>query len=131
MKKILFFTLYDNICLSTRSFGYSLSKKIISLIKRVYDIPVIGGGWGPTLEPAKFLEFCDYVCFGEGEAAISQISRKLSNDENDIHTVDNLFFRRNGTIIKNRTAHPLCNADLKQLPLYLGWYLLRVPRSKK
>lgn len=106
----------DLICLSTRSFGYCLSKKIISRMKRMYDIPVIGGGWGPTLEPAKFLEFCDYVCFGEGEAAISQISRKLRNDEKDIHTADNLFFRRNGNIIKSRIAKPLCNADLNQLP---------------
>ncbi len=37
----------DVICLSTRSFGYALSKKIIGCLKPRFDIPVIAGGWGP------------------------------------------------------------------------------------
>lgn len=104
------------ICLSTRSFGYSLSKKIISRMKKELDIPVIGGGWGPTLEPEKFLEFCDYVCFGEGEVPIRQISQQLLRAESDFQTVDNLIFRHNGTIVKNPIARPLQNEDLDALP---------------
>lgn len=106
----------DLICLSTRSFGYTISKKLISQMKAACDIPVIGGGWGPTLEPEKFLEFCDYVCFGEGERAIDQICRKLGENDRDFSTVDNLCYRGNGAVKRNPIAQPLHNTDLNQLP---------------
>ena len=106
----------DLICLSTRSFGYSLSRKIIGRLKSRFDLPIIAGGWGPTLEPEKFLEFSDYVCFGEGETPIAQICAKLKNGHTDFSDVDNLIYRRNGTFIKNPIANPLQNADLNQLP---------------
>lgn len=106
----------DVICLSTRSFGYALSKKIIGCLKPRFDIPVIAGGWGPTLEPDKFLEFCDYVCFGEGEIPIAQISSKLNHGDNDFSDVENLIYRQNGTLTQNPIAKPLHNTDLNQLP---------------
>ena len=107
----------DLVCLSTRSFGYSASKCLIQEIKRKLDIPVIGGGWGPSLEHRKFLEFCDYVCFGEGEVPISQISEKLSAGDTDFDSVNNLIYLKNGKTLKNKIAEPLKANDLNKLPL--------------
>ena len=106
----------DLICLSTRSFGYSISKRIIHRLKKKYEIPVIGGGWGPTLEQEKFLEFCDYVCFGEGEIPIAQISEKLFRGDMDFHNISNLIYKKNGRTVKNKVADPLKNEDLNKLP---------------
>jgi len=106
----------DLICLSTRSFGYLASKRIIQEVKKKYEIPVIGGGWGPTLEQEKFLEFCDYVCFGEGEIPIAQISAKLFRGEMDFYDTSNLIYKKKGRTVKNKVADPLTNNDLNKLP---------------
>jgi radical SAM superfamily enzyme YgiQ (UPF0313 family) len=106
----------DLLCLSTRSFGYSASKEIIEKIKENHEIPVIGGGWGPTLEQEKFLEFCDYVCFGEGEIPIEQICNILALEESDYRGVNNLIYKENDHTINNAIAKPLTSSDLDRLP---------------
>ena len=106
----------DIVCLSTRSFGYSASKKIIEKLKETADIPVIGGGWGPSLEKEKFLEFCDYVCFGEGEKVISDLCRKILNADYDFSDVNNISYRKNGIVVNNPLNTPLTNDELTALP---------------
>ncbi|HMK48641.1 MAG TPA: radical SAM protein [Thermodesulfovibrionales bacterium] len=103
------------ICLSTRSFAYPFCKEIFGKIRKEFPhIPVVGGGWGPSLEPEKFLEFCDYVCFGEGESAIRGICDALVRGSNFDH-VPNLIYRR-GSLIRNEVSPPFTGKELEALP---------------
>jgi anaerobic magnesium-protoporphyrin IX monomethyl ester cyclase len=106
----------DLICLSTRSFAYALCKDVFPIIKKTYPgIPIIAGGWGPTLEPDKFLEFSDYVCFGEGEKTLQSICECLRQDR-DFQGVNNLLFDDNGAIIQNKVEKPLTVKEMNLLP---------------
>jgi radical SAM superfamily enzyme YgiQ (UPF0313 family) len=106
----------DTICLSTRSFAFSICNKLFSIIKSNFSkTPIIAGGWGPTLEPEKFLQFSDYVCFGEGEKAIASICKSFSKDE-DIKNVKNLIYYENGSLIQNNVEKPLTVAEMNSMP---------------
>lgn len=106
----------DIMCLSTRSFGYSASKEIVQKLRELKDTPVIAGGWGPSLEKENFLEFCDYVCFGEGEKVMYDICRKILKSDYDFSDVKNLCYRKNGVIISNPLNTPLTNEELTAVP---------------
>ncbi|MFZ5453837.1 MAG: B12-binding domain-containing radical SAM protein [Thermodesulfobacteriota bacterium] len=104
------------ICLSTRSFAYSICKDIFPLIKQNYpQIPIIAGGWGPTLEPDKFLEFSDYVCFGEGEKTLQAICACLRQGR-DFREVSNLLYYDSGNLIQNKVEKPLNLKEMNALP---------------
>ncbi len=108
----------DLICLSTRTFGYTASKKIINRLRESnLKRTIIGGGWGPTLEPEKFLEFCDYVCFGEGEKPFEKICDKLNNDEStNFKDVPNMiFFSDSGDMVRNSVEFPISDEDFNKL----------------
>lgn len=106
----------DLICLSTRSFAYALCKEIFPVIRKNFgNIPIIAGGWGPTLEPEKFLEFTDYVCFGEGEQTLRSICACLKQGR-DLRKVNNLQFFDNGVMIQNEVAKPLSVKEMNTMP---------------
>ena len=108
----------DLLCLSTRSFGLSASKEIFAhLRKNNIKTTVIGGGWGPTLEPEKFLECCDYVSFGEGEKPFEEICHTLDNGEsNDFSGVSNMIYYSEGKLRRNRVVCPVTDEELDKLP---------------
>ncbi|MEO5360102.1 MAG: radical SAM protein [Nitrospirota bacterium] len=125
----------DLVCLSTRTFAYKSCKEIFCGFKKIFDIPVIGGGWGPTLEPAKFLEFCDYVCFGEGERTMDNICINLNdNILRDFTNVSNLLYYKSGNLKKNPVAEPLSSKEMDELPLpdydYENKYLIENNKIK-
>jgi len=105
------------ICLSTRSFGLSVAREIVKNFKiNNIGATIISGGWGPTLEPEKFLEFCDYVCFGEGEKPFEEICRQLNDGENcNFSDISNLIYYENGKIKKNTVIPPVNNEELNRL----------------
>jgi len=108
----------DVICLSTRSFGYEASKEIFAAISRsqAAHTPVIAGGWGPTLEPEKFLEFSDYVCFGEGEKTIKILCEKLKSGERNFASLPNIIYFNKDQLIHNQVSPPLDDNELDSLP---------------
>jgi len=106
----------DLICLSTRSFAYALCKDVFPIIKKHYpQIPIIAGGWGPTLEPDKFLEFSDYVCFGEGEKTLTSICDCLKQGR-DFREVSNLLYYDNGVMMQNEVEKPVTVKEMNLLP---------------
>lgn len=105
------------ICLSTRSFGLELSRHIVfDLRKQMPDVPIIAGGWGPTTEPEKFLEFADYVCLGEGENAFSDIVDSLIQGK-DFKQIRNLaWLDSRQAIVQNALYPPLTTHEMDALP---------------
>jgi len=104
------------ICLSTRSFAYEFAKKIFPKVKTYCpDIPIIAGGWGPSLEPERFLEFSDYVAFGEGEKTISYICNKLINKK-EFYDAPNLLYYKRKRLVKNSVGLALNEEEMNNCP---------------
>lgn len=110
------------LALSTRSFGLKTSQEIIMRFRKtcrevgIIVPPIVAGGWGPTLEAKKFLEFCDYVCFGEGEKIIVEICELLKNGQNDFSDVSNIIFRKENGYQHNSVIEPVTDEELDALP---------------
>ena len=67
----------DVIGISARSPAKELSRRIVNKLRqRLPAARFIGGGYGPTVEPADFLQFLDFVCLGEADAVICDLVEK-------------------------------------------------------
>jgi len=87
---------------------------ISKLIKtELPDIPVIWGGFEPTINPKESLRYCDVVCRGEAELAIVEIADHIDKKKG-LRSIKNLCFKDGGTFIENE-LNPLCG-DLDKLP---------------
>lgn len=104
------------ICLSAMSFAYEFCKEIFPNIKKRFaHIPILSGGWGPTLEPQKFLEFSDYVAVLEGEKTVQYICEALCYGR-DFDDAPNLVYNKNHQLVRNPVSPPLKESDLDALP---------------
>ena len=116
----------DVVCLSTRSFWTKLGKEIVDSIRLVLpNTPIVAGGWGPSLEPEKYLEYCDYSCFGEGEETILEMGTALDQGL-DFKGIKNLVYKENGETISNKAAKPIESLDWIPFPDFelSGKYLI-------
>ena len=108
----------------TIKFALSFIEKIKHL-----NIPVITGGVGTTFNYNKILlsGLVDYVCIGEGEKALVELSNKLFNGE-PTNNIQNIYaLDINGNVIKNSLRPPI---DLDSLPIpdfdiYEDWRFYR------
>lgn len=75
---------------------------------RDYPCPTIVGGVFPTLAPDVIIKHpdVDMICLGEGEYAIIDLATKLWKKE-DHSTVQNLWVKKDGEVIKNCMRAPL------------------------
>jgi len=92
---------------------YPLALSLLSSIRQ-FDVPVIAGGVFVTLCPEEVIsqENIDMICVGEGEGPLVELCEKMYRGE-DYTAVQNLWFKKDGNIIKN----PLRNLiDINQLP---------------
>ncbi|MCK4553676.1 radical SAM protein [Candidatus Parcubacteria bacterium] len=106
----------DILCISTRSFWTNLGKPIVESIRKILpNIIVVAGGWGPSLEPEKYLEYCDYIGFGEGENMILDIGRAIDEKRNLKH-IKNIIHKENGEIKRNEVYPPIHNLDFVKFP---------------
>jgi radical SAM superfamily enzyme YgiQ (UPF0313 family) len=88
--------------------------QITKALKERLTIPVIWGGIHATIRPEECLNHADIVCVGEGEYALLELAHKLKEGESH-YDIKNLWFKRDGHIIKN-DLRPLIQ-DLDSLPL--------------
>lgn len=109
----------DLIALSTTEDMFHLG---IALLQRIADLKIltIAGGVFPTFAPQLVLSFpqIDIVCKGEGEVALTELCRRLSEGV-DYSDIDNLIVRKSdGSIKSNPTrmidmdANPLIDVGL-------------------
>lgn len=90
-----------------------LNARVAQFIRTFSSVPLIWGGYDPTISPGDCLDFCDFVCIGEGDTAILEVAECLDRSR-PLHQVRNLACRRDGRIIVNERA-PLVT-DLDSLP---------------
>lgn len=96
------------ISLMTDNFGAAVD--ITRKIKKRLEIPIIWGGVHPTVMPLECLEHADIVCLGEGEETFVELARQMEEGKG-LHNIPGLWFKENGTIIKNELRPLLVNLD--------------------
>lgn len=107
----------DLLCLSLFTFNYQAGLKVARAIKSRLNVPVIIGGVHATLVPERVIaESCvDMVCVGEGEEALLELASTfdLGQDRTDIR---NIWFKRNGQVIRNESRPLLADLDSWPIP---------------
>src|SRR5215813_14076714 len=87
--------------------------EVTTELKRHYDVPIIWGGSGPTLEPERCLQYADMICMGEGEGLMVDIANAIDTG-GDYSRTPNLWVKKDGDIIRNPNR-PL--VDLEQIAI--------------
>jgi radical SAM superfamily enzyme YgiQ (UPF0313 family) len=104
----------DVLGFSVMTIFYNTIKKLSAKIrKEIPTIKIIWGGIHPTIRPDECLDYCDFVCRGEGEEPLLDLISRLDKGE-EYHDIPNLSQSKNGEIHHNE-IRPLCQ-DLDQLP---------------
>ena len=105
----------DVVALSCVTPMYPYAKKMASLVKKNFDIPVIMGGIHPTSVPEHVLKNpdIDMIYIGEGEEGCIEDIDKIEKGE-DYSNVPNLWMKKDGEIVKN-PLRPLIT-DLDSIP---------------
>ncbi|MBW2056315.1 MAG: B12-binding domain-containing radical SAM protein [Deltaproteobacteria bacterium] len=85
----------------TNQLQYAL--RIARAVRGCTDAPFVCGGIHATVAPSEVLAtgLFDYACVGEGEEALADLAHALERHE-DTSRIQNLWLRRDGTIVKNR-----------------------------
>lgn len=94
---LIAFTIVEN--------NYGCAKKLFKIAKEISKAPILVGGLFPTTKPEFFIDDnnVDIICIGEGEYAITELARRLNNNE-DILNIPNLIVKKEGKVIKNNFA---------------------------
>lgn len=104
------------IAMTVASNDFYYAKHIAEIIKKIKNIPIIAGGFHPTIAPYDFIKHqCfDMVCIGEGEEAIKELAYYMQRG-NINYNIKNIWFKRGEEVITNPLRK--LNEDLDLLPL--------------
>ena len=86
------------------------------LVKEEYGLPILGGGYHPSLMPDETLDMddIDAVCLGDGEFATEEYLNALEGGRS-IEGIEGIWGKENGEIIKN--PRRMLNQDIDSLPI--------------
>jgi anaerobic magnesium-protoporphyrin IX monomethyl ester cyclase len=89
--------------------------EISDYIKSISDVPVIWGGWHPTLFPGQVCadKSVDFVCVGEGEYTMAGLAKALEADGSFEH-IGGLAYKENGRVRVNPAKGYV---NLEELPM--------------
>ncbi len=102
--------------------GYQISGgvKFTNTLKSICNVPVIWGGWFPTVIPEILIKdgYADYVCVGPGELPFKSFTEKMLLGE-DISEIPGIGYKKDGSIVINPNekfihpdTYPPVNKDL-------------------
>lgn len=106
----------DLLAFSVFADNYQWALSISREVKKILNVPIIFGGIHPTTCPDLVIsEDCvDIICLGEGEYPLLELVESMQEKSID-HTIKNLWFSDNGTIIRNPVRQLI--GDLDELPI--------------
>src|SRR5262249_1156326 len=101
--------------------GFSLTSlpikpaaQLTAWLKRHFDVPIIWGGSGPTLEPERCIEYADMVCINEGEELIVELANRIDAGA-DFENIPGLWHKVDGRVVKN-VPGPLLEVENLAIP---------------
>jgi len=103
----------DFVCFSVVTDNYSWACELSKIIKSIKNIPIVFGGIQVTSCPEEVIsrEFIDYIVLGEGDETIVELV-----ENKDATDIKNVWFKKDGIVIKNEIRHLVQNLDLLPLP---------------
>jgi radical SAM superfamily enzyme YgiQ (UPF0313 family) len=104
----------DLIGFSLTSVPFNECVAVTERVRRRFDVPIIWGGSGPTLEPERSLEYADMICVGEGEELIVELANAI-DEGRDYSQVKSLWVKRGGETIRN-PGRPLVEIESIAIP---------------
>lgn len=107
----------DLVCFSIMTDTYQWGLDLAKSIKEKINVKIVFGGIHPTITPESvILEDCiDYICIGEGEEAIVELSEHI-NDPDRCLNIANIWAKRDRQIIRNAPRPYYENLDLLPFP---------------
>jgi radical SAM superfamily enzyme YgiQ (UPF0313 family) len=89
------------------------------------DIPVVAGGWFPSLFPDQTItsDHIDIVIIGPADYTLPEVADRLL-DKKGLDGVGNVFFKDNGRVVKNQMGHLPRIENTKPIP----WELVGIKR---
>jgi anaerobic magnesium-protoporphyrin IX monomethyl ester cyclase len=88
---------------------------VTAKLKQHFDVPVIWGGPGPTLEPERCIQLTEMLCINEGEEVIVDLANRL-DAKADISDIPGIWLKRpDGSVVKN-PERPLMKLDDIAIP---------------
>jgi len=105
----------DIVGLSVRTPFLTTAQTLTRRIKNELDALVIWGGSHPTIVPEESLNHADIVCVGEGEYPFLELLQNRIEGK-PIDTIQNLWIRKNGQLVRNTLRPLLQRNDLDLLP---------------
>ncbi len=96
------------VAFSLVSSNFSLYRRIYGKIRNLGSFKIVLGGWQPSLNPERCIDYCDILCIGEGEKVLLELVDRMYNGQ-EIDDIENLWIRKDAVIIKNN-ARPLIHS---------------------
>lgn len=112
----------DVIGISTVSMFMQYTKKIAKEIKAKYGLPIILGGYHPTLCPEDAIspEEVDAICIGDGEYVLSEYLDALSG-KSGMKGIKGMWYKEGGEVHKNPLRELIQDIDSLPIPNYDLW----------
>ncbi|MDI6603173.1 MAG: radical SAM protein [Patescibacteria group bacterium] len=107
----------DLIGFSVGSDNFFRLKKYSTWLKKRFKIPVICGGYHPTLAPDETINLpgVDMVCVGEGEYPLLELCKRIEENR-PYEDIQSIWVKTDQRIIKNPTRPLIENLDDLPLP---------------
>lgn len=112
----------DIIGISTVSMFMQYTKRLAKEIKTKYKLPIILGGYHPTLCPEDAIspDEVDAICIGDGEYTLTEYMNAL-RDGKSMEGIRGLWYKEGGKIQKNRLRELIQDIDNLPIPNYDLW----------
>jgi radical SAM superfamily enzyme YgiQ (UPF0313 family) len=101
--------------------GFSLTSlpiepaaEVTRKLKEHFDVPVLWGGPGPTLEPERCIQHADLLCINEGERVIVELANRIDAGE-DLAATPGVWAKRDGAVVRNAPG-PLLELEDVAIP---------------
>ncbi len=103
----------------------SIARDLTLQIKKNLDVPILWGGIHATTSPEECLEYADFVCIGEGEGPLLDLSKALSSG-NSPKNIPNIWLKEEGKVHKTPSRMLIQDLDILPFPDYTdeGKYLI-------
>lgn len=86
------------------------SVRVTKFLKQHFDLPIIWGGYDPTVNSKDCLSLCDYICIGEGDQTILDVAECIDASQPFDH-VKNLAYMRDGNVAYNEKHAVVAGLD--------------------
>ena len=105
----------DMVGITLMTHYFDTAKQLTRAIKEELGIPVIWGGFHPSVRPDECIKHADYVAIGDAEDLILQLADRLSQgDTGRLHDIKSLIWRHGSEVHRNQVGS--LEQDLDQYP---------------